>query len=43
MGCKKGKSKTKPKPGRFLCKDCGAVVKTKKDACDPKKIKAGKK
>ncbi len=43
MGCKKGKSKTKPKPGRFLCEDCGAVVKAKKDACEPKKIKATKK
>ena len=39
MGCKKGKSKVKPKPGRFECKDCGAVVKSKKDACEPKKIK----
>ena len=43
MSCKKSKSKTKPKPGRFLCKDCGAVVKVKKDACEPSKIKAAKK
>jgi hypothetical protein len=43
VGCKKGKSKTKPKPGRFVCEDCGAVVKAKKDACEPKKIRAAKK
>lgn len=43
MGCLKGKSKSVPKPGRFLCEDCGAVVKSKKDVCDPKKIKGGKK
>jgi hypothetical protein len=42
VGCKKGKSKTKPNPGRYLCKDCGAVVKKKKDACDGKKIKPKK-
>jgi hypothetical protein len=41
MSCLKGESKAKPKPGRYRCKDCGAVVKKKdKDkACDPKKIK----
>lgn len=39
MGCRKGESDVKPKAGRFRCADCGAVVKKKKDACDPKKIK----
>ena len=39
MGCKKGKSKTKPKTGRYECKDCGAVVKKKDKVCDPRKIK----
>jgi len=41
MSCKKGESKAKPKPGRYRCKDCGAVVKKKKkeDLCEPKKIK----
>ena len=43
VGCLKGKSKAKPKPGRFECEDCGAVVKSKKDACEPKKIKGGQK
>ena len=43
VGCKKGKSKSKPKPGRYICKECGVVVKTKKQACDAKKIKAKKK
>jgi hypothetical protein len=40
MSCQKGKSKAKAKPGRFRCTDCDAVVKKKKDACEPKKIKA---
>ncbi len=40
MSCKKGESTSKPKKGRYRCKDCGAVVKKKKEACDPKKIKA---
>ena len=40
MGCKKGKSKAKPKPGRFRCEDCDAVVKKKKQVCEPKKIKS---
>jgi len=39
VSCQKGKSKAKPKPGRFRCADCGAVVKAKKDACEPEKIK----
>jgi len=39
MSCRKKKSKTKRKPGRFECSDCGAVVKKKKDVCDPKKLK----
>jgi hypothetical protein len=43
VGCKKGKTKSKPKPGRYICKECGVVVKTKKQACDAKKIKAKKK
>ncbi len=43
VACKKNKSKVKPKPGRFQCKDCGAVVKAKKDACEPRKIKTEKK
>jgi hypothetical protein len=43
VGCLKGQSKAKPKPGRFECEDCGAVVKSKKDACEPKKIKKSKK
>jgi hypothetical protein len=43
VGCRKGQSKAKPKPGRYRCEDCGAVVKAKKEACEPKKIKGGKK
>ena len=39
MACQKGKSKAKPKSGRYRCEDCGAVVKQKKDVCEPKKIK----
>ena len=39
MSCQNGKSKAKPKRGRYRCADCGAVVKQKKDACEPKKIK----
>jgi hypothetical protein len=39
VSCRKVKPKTKPKPGRFRCAGCGAVVKDKKDACEPKKIK----
>jgi Zn finger protein HypA/HybF involved in hydrogenase expression len=43
MSCRKGKSKAKPKKGRYECDDCGAVVKKKSDVCDPKKLKAKKK
>jgi hypothetical protein len=39
MSCRKGKYKTKPKVGAFRCAECGAVVKQKKDVCEPKKIK----
>lgn len=38
MSCKKGQSTAKPKPGRYLCKDCQAVVKKKSEVCEPKKI-----
>lgn len=39
MGCKKGKSETKSKSGRYECKKCGAVVKKKGQICKPHKIK----
>lgn len=39
MSCKKDDPKKKAKPGRYLCKDCGAVAKKKSKVCDPKKIK----
>ncbi len=39
MGCLKGKSEAKAKPGRFRCKACGAVAKQKGHLCKPKKIK----
>jgi len=39
MSCKKEKPKVKPKRGRFKCDDCGAVAKSKKNVCEPKKIK----
>jgi len=39
MSCQKGKSKAKPKTGRYRCEECGAVVKKKSDVCDPKKVK----
>jgi len=39
MGCLKGKSKTKPKPGAYLCEKCDAVSKKKGDLCKAKKIK----
>ena len=42
MSCKKEKKKIKPKRGRFVCEDCGVVVKSKKSACEPKKIKTKK-
>ena len=41
MGCLKGKSKNKPSPGRYQCKQCGAVSKKKKDVCKGRKIKKG--
>ena len=40
MGCLKGKSKTKPKPGAYECPKCCAVVKKKGDVCKAKKIKS---
>jgi hypothetical protein len=39
MSCRKGKSKTKPKKGTFVCSKCDAVVRKKKDVCEPKKVK----
>jgi hypothetical protein len=40
MSCdKQKKTDSKPKAGRYECKNCGAVVKKKKRVCDPKKIK----
>lgn len=39
MSCRKGKSTAKPKPGRFRCEDCGAVVKKKSEVCEPEKVK----
>jgi hypothetical protein len=39
MGCRKGKSEHKPKPGRHQCTRCGAVSKKKGHLCKPKKIK----
>lgn len=43
MSCRKGKSKVKPKPGRYRCEDCGAVVKKKAGVCEPKKVKKASK
>jgi hypothetical protein len=37
--CLEGKSEAKKKPGRYQCKQCGAVSKKKKRICEPKKIK----
>jgi hypothetical protein len=37
-----GKSEAKKKPGRYRCKDCGAVSKKKGRLCNPKKIKKKK-
>ena len=37
--CLNGKSKSKPKAGRFRCKKCGAVTRKKKNICKPRKIK----
>lgn len=39
MGCLKGKSKAKSKPGHYECKKCGAVAKKKGKVCKPSKIK----
>ena len=39
MGCLKDKKTPKPKPGWFACKDCKAAAKTKKNICNPKRIK----
>ncbi len=39
MGCREGESENKPKPGRYQCKQCGAVSKKKDHVCKPKKIK----
>ncbi|MCU0305822.1 MAG: hypothetical protein MUC56_17355 [Thermoanaerobaculales bacterium] len=39
MSCRKGKSKTDPKSGRYRCTDCGAVVKKKDEVCEPAKLK----
>ena len=39
MNCKNGDSSAKPKPGRYRCTDCDAVVKKKNKVCNPKKIK----
>jgi phosphohistidine phosphatase len=39
MGCLKGKSKTKPKPGAYICEKCDAASKKKEDLCKAKKIK----
>jgi len=38
-GCLKGESEAKPKPGRYQCRNCGAVTKKKRNVCKPKKIK----
>jgi len=37
--CRKGKHGKKGKPGRYQCKQCGAVSKKKRHVCQPKKIK----
>jgi hypothetical protein len=39
MSCLKGKSESKEKPGRFICKKCKAVAKKKERLCKPEKIK----
>lgn len=41
--CLNGKSEAKAKPGRFMCKKCGAVAKSKAPICKPRKIKKKKK
>jgi hypothetical protein len=42
MGCLKGMSKGKPKPGWFRRATCGSVSKKKEHVCKPKKILEGK-
>ena len=42
MGCLKGKSEDKDKPGRFRCAKCGAVSKKKDHVCKPEKIRKSK-
>lgn len=37
--CLKGKIEAKKKPGRYQCKQCGAVSKEKDNMCKPFKIK----
>ena len=37
--CMKGEKSVKPKAGRFECKKCGVVAKSKKKMCKPHKIK----
>lgn len=37
--CLKGKSETRPEPGAFSCRKCGAVTEKKSHACKPEKIK----
>jgi hypothetical protein len=39
MGCRKGESEHKHKPGRYKCSRCAAVSKKKGHLCKPKKIK----
>jgi len=39
MTCREGESENKSKPGRYRCKQCGAVSKKKSHVCKPKKIK----
>lgn len=39
MSCRKGKSKVKKKKATYQCTKCDAVVKKKKDVCEPKKLK----
>jgi hypothetical protein len=39
MDCLNGKSEHKAKPGRYRCRQCGAVSKKKGHVCEPKKIK----
>ena len=39
MGCKKSKTRKKPKPGRYRCENCGQVRAKKSSVCEPAKIK----